>query len=502
MLQRASGILCHITSLPSKFGIGDLGPSAYAFADALARSGQRYWQILPLTPIEPGLGYSPYNSSSSYAGNPLVISPELLLQDGFLDAADLSSIPSFPNDFVDFPWVKECKERLFEKAFLRFDPNRPEYQQFLAEQSWVHDYALYAVLKKFFSNHSWSQWPQDIRDRDEESLKYFTGRRQSELNYVRFLQFLFFWQWRRLKNYCAERNIRIIGDIPIYVSYDSIDVWTHPHLFKLDSDGCQRAVAGVPQDYFSENGQRWGNPVYDWDALKRQNFRWWIDRLRHNLQMYDVVRIDHFRGLVQYWEIPASEKTAVNGQWKPVPTKEFLDALLAEFPSLPIIAEDLGVITDDVYEVMKAYGLPGMKVLLFAFAGDETSLYLPENYHENCVVYIGTHDNNTARGWFENETTAREKDHLQKYLNKIVRSEDIARELMSLAFRSRAAAAIVSLQDLLGLDASARMNTPGTTENNWKWKSPSLGDERIWSHLADLTRETGRQNLKIQKELK
>jgi len=499
MLQRGSGILCHITSLPSKFGIGDLGPSAYAFADALARSGQTYWQILPLTPIDASLGYSPYNSSSSYAGNPLVISPELLVQDGFLDAADVSGIPSFPSDFVDFPWVNECKNKIFEKAFLRFDSNRPEYQQFLAEQSWVNDYALFAALKKFFSNHAWNRWPQDIRDRDEESLKYFTGRYQSQLDYVKFLQFLFFGQWRRLKSYCAGKNIQIIGDIPIYVSYDSVDVWAHPHFFKLDHDRRQTAVAGVPPDYFSESGQRWGNPVYDWDALKRQNFRWWIDRLRHNLQMYDVVRIDHFRGLVQYWEILASEKTAVNGRWHPVPTKEFLDTLSVEFPSCPILAEDLGMITDDVHDVMNIYGFPGMKVLLFAFGDDETNLYLPENYPENCVAYVGTHDNNTARGWYENEITAKEKNHLQEYLGKIVRPEDIAWELTLRVFWSRAAVAIVSLQDLLNLDASARMNIPGTMDNNWRWKSPSPGDGQMWNRLADLTREAHRQNLKTQR---
>ncbi len=484
--------MCHITSLPSKFGIGDLGPAAYDFVDRLAQSRQRYWQILPLNPTEAGLGHSPYNSSSSYAGNPLVISPYLLREEGFLETSDLSDIPAFPGDFVDFAWVIEYKNKLIEKAFLQFNPNDAAYRVFLADNPWVHDFTLFVTLKKFFSNHPWNSWPQDIRDRESESLKYFSARHQSELNYVAFQQFIFFKQWRRLQDHCRRQGVQLIGDIPIYVSYDSADVWMNPDLFKLDADRKQTVVAGVPPDYFSETGQRWGNPVYDWNALKKQNFQWWVDRIRHNLKMFDVIRIDHFRGFVQYWEVPASEKTAIKGEWRPVPTREFLDKLLQEFPSCPIIAEDLGVITDDVREVMMHYGFPGMKILLFAFGDNEKNPYLPDNYSENSVVYVGTHDNNTARGWFEGDISDLEKRNLEKYLKKIISPGQVAWELTVLAFSSRANVAMIALQDLWNLDDSARMNIPGTTDYNWKWKCASFGEQKTWDRLADLTRRTGR----------
>jgi len=497
MKRRASGILLHPTSLPSPFGVGDMGPGAFRFVNFLAEAKQSLWQILPLNPTDPEHYSSPYHSTSAFACNPLLISPELLVRDGLLKKRDLESIPDFPLERVDYRAVGAYKKELLKGAFERFKGKRPshEYERFCSEHSpWLEDFALFTALKSHFNGKVWSQWPQDIRDRQPEALESARKGLQEKVEVERFLQYILFNQWSTLKNYCNGKGIQIIGDIPIYVEHDSADVWIHPKFFKLDDEKRPYVVAGVPPDYFSETGQLWGNPVYRWDVLKKEGYSWWVGRIEHNLRLCDVLRIDHFRGLVAYWEVPATEQTAINGKWVEAPAMDFFNHLTRTFPFLPIIAEDLGLITPDVREIMHHFELPGMKVLLFAFGGDlPTNPYVPHNLVKNCVAYTGTHDNNTVRGWFEGGEAPEDKKRLLRYLGRDVIREEIHWELMRLVMMSVANMAIFPMQDILGLGEEARMNRPATLEGNWEWRMlPGVLTPDLATKLRKMTEMYGR----------
>lgn len=485
MKGRGSGILLHLTSLPSPFGIGDMGPWAYKFADFLSETKQSYWQILPLNPIEFGHGNSPYHSTSAFACTPLLISPELLVQDGLIVQEDLNSIADLPQEQVDYGKVMVGKERLFHRAFERFKRKREthEFEQFCAQHDqWLDDYALFVALRSHFSGRVWSSWPEEIRDRKTEALQSAKREFRDAVEEEMFLQYIFFKQWHALKSYCNEKGIRVIGDLPIYVVYDSADVWVRPELFKLDHEKRPLAVAGVPPDYFSETGQLWGNPVYRWDVLKERGYGWWIQRIAHNLNLFDFIRIDHFRGFVRYWEVQANERNAMNGKWVEAPADDFFNVISEKFHRAPIIAEDLGLITPEVWEVMDRFGFPGMKVLLFAFGEDSsTNPYAPHNHVKNCVVYTGTHDNNTVRGWFEKEATQEEKKRLSLYLGREVKGKEIHWELVRLAMMSVANMAILPMQDILGLGEQARMNRPAKKDGNWQWR---LLSQQLTSSVA------------------
>jgi 4-alpha-glucanotransferase len=474
MTLRSSGILMHLTSLPGPFGIGDMGPQAYRFADFLAQTHQRYWQILPLTPIDRDHNGSPYHSPSAFAGNPLLISPERLVQAGLLDEADVAAVPGWPADRVDFSAVRAWKARLLKRAYDRFQARGgdAEYDRFCRRHAgWLDDFVLFDALKSHYGNAPWNRWPARIRDRDAEALLTVRSELAERLNRRRFGQYIFYRQWRDLRRYCRQKQVRIIGDMPIYLPHDSADVWKHPQLFKLGRNKRPRRVSGVPPDYFSDTGQLWGHPVYDWDELQQKDYAWWMRRLEHQLGLVDVLRIDHFRGLVAYWEVSAAAKTAVKGKWMPVPVDDFFGKITRHFTHLPIIAEDLGTITADVREIMGRYRLPGMRVLLFAFGEDfPNGAFLPHNHVRHCFVYTGTHDNNTVRGWFENEADENEKKRWRRYIGRNVSAATIAWEMIRLAMMSVADTAIIPMQDLLGLGTGARMNDPSTAEGNWRWR--------------------------------
>ncbi len=489
MKSRGSGVLLHVTSLPSPHGIGDLGPSAYQFADFLAQAGQSYWQILPLTPIHPVGGNSPYFGRSAFAGNPLLISPELLARDGLLTDGEISSPPASPDSYVDFPSVIPYKEKLFDRAFDRFRKRKParDYQDFCSRNAlWLEDYCRFVAIHSHFGGKAWGDWPPEIRDRGTEALKALDRELSPFLEKEKFLQYTFFQQWSALKNYCNQRGIRIIGDLPIYVNYDSADVWGHPEIFKLDAEKKPYVVSGVPPDYFSKTGQLWGNPIYRWEELRRTGFDWWIRRMEQNGRLCDLMRIDHFIGLSAYWEVPAEEKTAVNGKWVPAPGEEFLKKFYKKFPLFPLIAEDLGLVTPAVRKLMEKFGIPGMKVLLFAFGGDTANPYLPHNHIPRCLLYTGTHDNNTVRGWFDREASAEEKKNLFRYLGREISGQEVCGEFTRLAMMSVADMIILPAQDLLGLGAESRMNTPSRTDGNWKWK---LLPGQITPEFSDWLRE-------------
>lgn len=498
MNKRGSGILLHITSLPSPFGIGDLGPQAYQFADFLSQTKQSYWQILPLNPTDQISGNSPYNSISAFAGNTLLISPELLIESDFLTKEDIDTIPSFPTKRCNYASVISYKTRLFHRAYERFKTNKNKentYEEFCTQnREWLEDFALFVVMKNHFNGKAWSEWKEGLRDRNPKDLEKIRNNFHDELEREKFLQYLFFKQWFSLKRYCNEKGIKLIGDIPIYVNYDSVDVWTNTDIFKLDEEKKPLFSAGVPPDYFSETGQLWGNPIYRWDVLQRTGFKWWFQRIAHNFQLFDVVRIDHFRGFVAFWEVPSNEKTAINGHWVEVPAAEFFTALLEKFQTISLIAEDLGFITPDVKEIMNHFGFPGMRILLFAFGEDlPTHPYLPHNYISNCIVYTGTHDNNTVRGWFENETTPQDRQRLFRYLGSKVSVGQLPKKLIRLAMMSVANTVIIPIQDFLGLGEEGRMNRPSTTKDNWEWRL--LPDQLTSSHaemLLELTYTYGR----------
>jgi 4-alpha-glucanotransferase len=492
---RASGILLHPTSLPGPPGIGDLGPAAHRFVDFLARAGQRRWQILPVGPT--GYGDSPYASHSSFAGNPLLISPELLVADGYLEP-DAPGHPDLGDGPVPHDAVRRYKGLLLSRAFDRFERRPPEgateaFAAFCDAAGWLEDYALFEALKAHHGGAPWRVWEEGVRHRRPRALTEWHGKLARDVERTRFEQFLFYAQWARLKAYAGERGVRIIGDLPIFVPEDSADVWVHPGLFKLDPDGVPTVVAGVPPDYFSATGQLWGNPVYRWEAHADEGFAWWAARVGASLALYDHLRLDHFRGFVAHWEVPVGAPDATHGRWQEGPGEALFDALertLGPDLSTRLIAEDLGVITEDVVHLRRALGLPGMAVLQFAFDSGPDNLHLPANHERNQVVYTGTHDNDTAVGWFQGldpELRAR----VLAFTGTDGRA--IHRDLMELACASVADTALVPLQDVLGLGAEARMNQPGRPHGNWSWRAREahLGDA-VAADLLEAARRHGR----------
>jgi 4-alpha-glucanotransferase len=489
--SRSSGILLHITSLPSKFGVGDFGPSAFEFVDLLRQAGQSLWQILPINP--PSFGNSPYSCTSAFAISPLFASPEFMIRDGFLEEGDLEPALECSPNRVQYSPALDFKISLLSKSFARFSRrvDKNEYEKFCVDNSyWLEDYCLFSVLKNYFDGRSWSEWPEDIKKRN--TVEEYVGRLSELVDQEKYFQFVLFRQWVELQRYCQKRGVRIFGDVALYVNHDSADVWAHPEFFKLDQEMRPVVVAGVPPDYFSETGQKWGNPVFDWNALRENDYLWWLKRMKHNLGLFDLVRIDHFRGLLAAWEIPASDPTAVNGRWQECPGVDFISRLFKEFESIPVVAEDLGVITQDVKDAMIQFGFPGMKLLIFAFDGDILeNPYAPGNHVKNCILYTGTHDCNTIRGWFDEEMSEESKVKLENIIGKKVDSATVAEEMITLAMRSIADMVILPMQDVLGLGSGARMNCPGTAENNWEWRLRqwSTGDVE---KLAELTKTYGR----------
>jgi 4-alpha-glucanotransferase len=493
---RASGILLHVTSVPSSNGIGDLGPAAISWIDRLEECGQSWWQALPLGPT--GYDNSPYEPISSFAGNGLVISPEWLLEDELLATSDLD-YPSFPAGAVDYDAIILFKHRLFEKAWDRFRTGtradlRPDYERFCREQDhWLPDYALFRALKAKFGNAQYLKWPSELVQRQPAALEQARSQLSDHIGQASFAQFLLFRQAERLRTYAQKKGLTLMGDLPFFVSGDSSDVWANPQLFLLDEQHRPRFVAGVPPDYFSSTGQLWGNPVYNWDALRQAGYRWWIARLRSLLSHVDVIRLDHFRGFAAAWHVPAGAPTAETGSWVPGPGSEFFQAVEKELGRLPFVAEDLGVITTDVSSMRDRFHLPGMRILQFAFDGRKDNPYLPENFHTNTVVYTGTHDNPTTRSWFD-DLPRDQRGIIWNYLERRgAKSTDAAAALIELAWSSVAALAMTPLQDLLNLGNEARMNVPGRIEGNWRWRSSEgmLSDSRFeW--LRDLTRNANR----------
>jgi 4-alpha-glucanotransferase len=472
--KRSSGILMHITSLSSRHGIGDFGPHAHLFADFLKAAGQGYWQVLPLNPVGSVHHGSPYSGSSAFAMNPLLISPEMLVHDGYLTSHEVQTDISAASDPVDYAAAGKHKSALLLKAADRFLSGHKDgrFDEFCREQSaWLDDFATFTALSDAFAGVQWSEWPRELRDRHADAMRRAGEEYRDVILRQKVLQFFAATQWKRLKTYCNEQGVKIIGDIPIYVIHDGADVWSHPELFKLDHAKRPSAVAGVPPDIFSKTGQLWGNPVYDWDAMKKDGYSWWLARIMMNLHIFDVARLDHFRGFAGYWEVPAGEEVAVNGRWMPGPGEDFLKAVLSHIESPPIIAEDLGVITADVRELIAKFRLPSMKVLLFAFdEKDRSSTYLPHNHTPNSVIYTGTHDNNTVRGWYQKDATKGEKRRLEDYLGREVNEETVALEFVRMAMMSSSMLAVLPMQDVLGLGAEARMNHPGKARGNWKWR--------------------------------
>ncbi len=504
---RASGILLHPTSLPGDFGIGDLGPGAYAFVNFLEEARQTYWQILPLGPT--GYGDSPYQCFSAFAGNLLLISPEALVEDGLLDAGDIGDRPEFPEGRVDYGAVYEWKTGLLARAFERFGQRplearfREDLERFEQDNGWwLHDYALYRAIKASREHAAWYEWPTPLKLRDPAALAAAAGELSEQVAAEKLFQFLFFRQWRQLREYANKHGIRIIGDIPIFVALDSADVWCNQSKFKLNPDGSPRVVAGVPPDYFSKTGQLWGNPIYDWEAMSRDNFSWWIARVAFSLRTVDVVRVDHFRGFASAWEVPGTDETAENGEWVEVPGKELFGALRQHLGEAPIIAEDLGVITPDVRELRDGFGFPGMKILQFAFGGDAMNHDLPHNYEPNCVAYTGNHDNETVVGWWRSQGGGKSRrkkgvespalGHCIKYLN--ADGSEINWDFIRAVWASVAHTAITPMQDVLGLGNEARMNLPASTSGNWSWrcKNGSITEE-ITGRLRELTGLYGRE---------
>jgi 4-alpha-glucanotransferase len=496
-LARCSGILCHITSLPSASGVGDLGPDAYRFVDFLRDSGQSRWQILPLTPTSLRLGNSPYSGDSAFAGDPLVISPDRLVEEGILKRKDLADAPTFPDDRVDYKLVRSYKDRLYDLAWSRLGKaeHSDDFERFCQDnQFWLNDYALFLAIKGHLGGRNWSHWPDELRDRQATTLKAAAVDLSDTILRIKVFQYIFHCQWQSLHRYCSDHLIQLIGDVPYYVACDSADVWARSHLWKLDRNKKPAFVAGTPPDCFSKEGQLWGMPVYDWQAIQETGYDWWIHRMVHNLRLYDLVRIDHFRGFLGTWQIPAGAKTARSGSWEQHPQHLLMDKLLRRRPYLQVIAEDLGLITPDVHEFMYKFDLPGIRVIQICFNPNlPHDPHAPHNHHPNTFVYTGTHDNNTARGWFEKELLEPDRKRLFAYIGRKVSGKDINWELIRLAMKSVADTAIVPLQDVLALGAEARMNTPGVAEGNWAWRFAwKQLTPQIVARLGEITTMFGR----------
>ncbi|KJS80048.1 MAG: 4-alpha-glucanotransferase [Peptococcaceae bacterium BICA1-8] len=473
-LIKGAGVLLHPTSLPGNYGIGDLGQEAYKFVDFLNNSGQKYWQVLPFNP--PGFGESPYQAFSAFAGNPLLISPDKLIQDGLLEIKDIESIPQYSESIVEFEKARVYKDELLRTAFKKFEADKCNtYLNFEKDNIlWLENYSLFMALKNYFGGSSWNQWDKLVAKRDEAALNRYRALLQDEIQYQKFLQFKFFSQWLELKEYTNLKGIKIIGDIPIFVALDSSDVWANPHLFCLDEAQNPLNVAGVPPDYFSKTGQLWGNPHYDWARMEQDGYKWWRQRFITIFSLVDFVRLDHFRGFEAYWEIPFGEETAINGKWVKGPGESFFSALEKNFGEMPIIAEDLGIITSEVEQLKNKFGFPGMKILQFILEDTTQELVLPLNFEYNSVVYTGTHDNDTILGWFKKHSL--EKNIVQKMLADNLgiypnmNADEACWRFIDLALQSNSVIAIIPLQDILCLDSSARMNYPGTLGNNWNWR--------------------------------
>lgn len=484
-MTRSSGILLHISSLPSPYGIGNLGKEAYQFIDFLHAAGQHYWQILPISPT--GYGDSPYQSASTFAGNPYFIDLSKLSLTQEELAGDWGESP----ELVDYGLIYHRRRELLRRAFARADRMDAAFCE--KEAHWLDDYALFMALKDKFGGKPWTQWPDDVRLREPAALEQAREELADDIAYHKWVQYLFYTQWDALRAYAKEKNIRIIGDIPIYVPLDSADVWSAPEDFQLDDDRMPKVVAGCPPDGFSAEGQYWGNPIYDWEKMEQDGFSWWLERLAAAGRFFDVVRIDHFRGIESYWSIPASEETAVNGKWVKGPGMKLIDAVKKALPETDFIAEDLGFLTPEVYEMVEASGFPGMKVLEFAFDPREPSnSYLPHLYNRNCICYIGTHDNHTLRQWYE-ESAEEDLAFAREYM-EITEEDDFCESLLRLGLASKADLFIVQMQDWLGLGAEARMNEPGAVNaRNWRWRmAPGAATETLSQRIRALTAEFGR----------
>jgi 4-alpha-glucanotransferase len=487
---RASGILLHPTSLPGP-GTGDLGEQAFRFVDWLAAAGQSLWQTLPLVAVNEG--GSPYNALSAFAGNPLLISPAELHLHGLL-SAEAAAAPDLDDDALDFPAALRWKDDVVRAAYALLADDeelRADFRAYRQEEAaWLDDYALFRALRDVHEGRSWGDWPAPLRERHPNALEEARHQLFDEIDRHAYGQYLFDVQWSAVRRYAHSRGIRIVGDVPIFVAYDSADVWAHPELFELDEELRPTVVSGVPPDYFSATGQRWGNPLYRWDVLEKTGYRWWIDRFRRTLEMVDVVRVDHFRGFESYWEVPADEDTAMRGRWMPGPGRKLFDAVRRELGGLPLVAEDLGIITAEVEALRDDLDLPGMRVLQFAFGGDDPgNPHLPRNYVHNAVAYTGTHDNDTVLGWYADA----DRDAKSAVDESVGTGSEMHWRMMEAVLRSDAGWAIVPLQDVLGLGGQARMNTPGVAEGNWGWRlrAGALTPE-LAARLAELVRRTGR----------
>ncbi|MDD6683094.1 MAG: 4-alpha-glucanotransferase [Clostridiales bacterium] len=480
--MRESGILLHITSLPQKGGIGTLGKAAYEFIDFLKESGASIWQVLPVGPT--GYGESPYQSASTYAGNPLMIDLEKMVEEGLLAQEDLVWLPD--TDQTDFDGVRAQKEEILRKSFEKADAGK-EMQAFIQENSWVEEYAFFMALKQHFAGQSWQQWPRELRLREEKAMQEWRRKMQSEMQYHIYVQWLFRKQWQEMKNYANARGVKLFGDMPIYVAEDSADAWANPEIFQFDQERRPIRVAGVPPDYFSQDGQLWGNPLYDWDALRKRKYDWWMNRLNAMGELFDLVRVDHFIGFANYYSIPFGAKNARSGQWKLGPRRKFFRRVRRDAKDVHIIAEDLGEVNNRVKRLLRFCGYPGMKVLSFAFGGGEENPHLPKNHGKNAIVYTGTHDNDTVLGWWAN-ADEKTRAHACAVLD-MKETDDIAGKMIEAAFASTADRAIVPMQDFLRLDGSARMNTPGTVGGNWGWRMTAPATEEIKNEIRKLNRK-------------
>lgn len=495
--ERVSGVLLHVTSLPSYGGIGDFGPAAYAFVDFLAAGKQRLWQVLPLSPT--GYGSSPYSALSAFSGNTLLISVERLVEQGWLAPQDIEGLPGHTGP-CDFAAAFEKKLPVVEKAAANFlerasDEDRQRLQRFCQDNiSWLTDWAMFCVLRKRFGYTSWNEWPAEFALRSPDALTSLLNESGRELAVEQAVQFFFNEQWMALRAYCEARKVKVMGDVAIFVSYDSADVWTHPEIFELDDQRRPTRVSGVPPDYFSATGQRWGNPLYKWGLLQERGFDWWVARVRRSLTLYDSIRLDHFRGFEAFWSIAADEETAMNGQWVKAPGHALFNRLKDIFGELPFIAEDLGIITLEVDELREFFGMPGMRILQFGFAEKGGHLYLPHRYVANTVVYTGTHDNNTTLGWWRQGATEVERENVQIYVGEVRDDREIGWKMMRLAAGSVASVCIFPLQDVLVLGSESRMNTPSAPQGNWAWRF-GMNDLKpeVAAGLAQLSEMTDRE---------
>jgi len=489
-LARRCGVLLHVSSLPGRHGIGDFGPAAHEFVDFLAAGGQRVWQMLPLAPINAGAGNSPYSSYSAFAGNTLFVSPDLLVRQDVLRTRDAEHPPHFFPDRVDFAAAAAWREKLLDQAFDNVFPGLRTDRAFDAfcrgEAFWLEDYCLFKALKREQGGAPWLKWPREIRLREQGALDLARERLGFDILREQFFQYLFSLQWESLREYAAMRGVDLLGDVPIYVSLDSSDVWAHRELFELDGEGLPIYSAGAPPDYFSETGQMWGNPVYDWERQEKDGYSWWRERLRHEASRFDMLRLDHFRGFCGFWQVPACEPTAENGVWVPGPGAKFFEAMRADVPGLSILAEDLGVITEDVVELMGAFGFPGMKILQFAFSPDMgRNSYIPHHIPVHSAVYTGTHDNNTIRGWFSEELDDEGRRRFCAYAGRDMPPDEVADAMIRMALGCVAGLCVIPMQDYLNLGSDARMNVPGIAGGNWGWR---MRAETFREGLADRMR--------------